>query len=114
MIIICIQEVAARRLGETAARPGSAKARLDATSTVPVCRPIRDSSMPLRIPPTADADADADTARTAADAAAAVVAGTGAIDSTALLQGRRELLIRHDGELYRLRRTRNDKLILTK
>lgn len=112
MIIICIQEVAARRLGETAARPGSAKARLDATSTVPVCRPIRDSSMPLRIPPTADADAD--TARTAADAAAAGVAGTGAIDSTALLQGRRELLIRHDGELYRLRRTRNDKLILTK
>ena len=36
------------------------------------------------------------------------------IDSLRLLQGRRELLIRHGGECYRLRHTRNDKLILTK
>lgn len=35
-------------------------------------------------------------------------------DSTRLLQGRREVLIRHGGECYRLRHTRNDKLILTK
>ncbi len=36
------------------------------------------------------------------------------IDSRRLLQGRRELCIRHGGETYRLRHTRNDKLILTK
>lgn len=36
------------------------------------------------------------------------------IDSTRLLEGRREVLIRHGGEYYRLRHTRNDKLILTK
>jgi hemin uptake protein HemP len=37
-----------------------------------------------------------------------------AIESCALLQGRRELLILHGGDTYRLRHTRNDKLILTK
>lgn len=36
------------------------------------------------------------------------------IDSDDLLRGTRELLIRHGGEVYRLRHTRNDKLILTK
>lgn len=36
------------------------------------------------------------------------------IESHALLRGTRELLIRHGGEVYRLRHTRNDKLILTK
>lgn len=36
------------------------------------------------------------------------------VDSLRLLDGRRELLIRHGNELYRLRHTRNDKLILTK
>lgn len=36
------------------------------------------------------------------------------IDSTRLLQGGRELLIAHAGEEYRLRLTRDDKLILTK
>jgi hemin uptake protein HemP len=35
-------------------------------------------------------------------------------DSAGLLQGGREILIRHGGECYRLRHTRNDKLILTK
>lgn len=34
--------------------------------------------------------------------------------STYLLQGRNEVFIVHGGERYRLRRTRNDKLILTK
>jgi len=38
----------------------------------------------------------------------------GYIDSRTLLQGTRELLIAHAGEEYRLRLTRNDKLILTK
>lgn len=37
-----------------------------------------------------------------------------AIESAALLQGRRELLIRHGVELYRLRLTASNKLILTK
>ena len=36
------------------------------------------------------------------------------LDSRHLLQGQREIVIRHGGELYRLRHTRNDKLILTK
>lgn len=36
------------------------------------------------------------------------------LDSARLLQGKREVLIRHGGECYRLRHTRNDKLILTK
>ena len=36
------------------------------------------------------------------------------IESNKLLRGTREVLIRHGGEVYRLRHTRNDKLILTK
>lgn len=36
------------------------------------------------------------------------------IDSARLLKGQRELYIRHGNECYRLRHTRNDKLILTK
>lgn len=39
---------------------------------------------------------------------------SGLVDSDELLRGGREVLIRHGGELYRLRHTRNDKLILTK
>ena len=38
----------------------------------------------------------------------------GEVDSVRLLHGQRELLIRHGNEVYRLRHTRNDKLILTK
>lgn len=40
--------------------------------------------------------------------------GQSRIDSARLMQGTRELLIAHAGEEYRLRVTRNDKLILTK
>ena len=49
-------------------------------------------------------------------AAAAVVAAAqgGLVESAALLRGASEVLIRHGGEVYRLRHTRNDKLILTK
>ncbi|WP_233198551.1 MULTISPECIES: hemin uptake protein HemP [Luteimonas] len=36
------------------------------------------------------------------------------LDSALLLQGQREVRIRHGNEIYRLRHTRNDKLILTK
>ena len=37
-----------------------------------------------------------------------------AVDSTALLQGRREVPIRHGADTYRLRLTASNKLILTK
>ncbi|MBD8526132.1 hemin uptake protein HemP [Pseudomarimonas arenosa] len=37
-----------------------------------------------------------------------------ALNSRELLRGERELLIFHGDQLYRLRHTRNDKLILTK
>ena len=47
-------------------------------------------------------------------AAFAASAGNALFDSGALLRGCREILIRHGGETYRLRHTRNDKLILTK
>ncbi|MDF2597293.1 MAG: Hemin uptake protein hemP [Methylobacterium brachiatum] len=36
------------------------------------------------------------------------------IVSASLLRGRREIVIRHAGQRYRLRITANDKLILTK
>lgn len=36
------------------------------------------------------------------------------VSSRALLRGGRELIIRHGDTCYRLRHTRNDKLILTK
>lgn len=36
------------------------------------------------------------------------------IDSDVLMQGRREIVIVHDGSNYRLRITSNNKLILTK
>ena len=36
------------------------------------------------------------------------------LESRQLLQGQCEVLIRHGDEVYRLRHTRNDKLILTK
>lgn len=36
------------------------------------------------------------------------------LESRQLLQGRCEVLIRHGDEVYRLRHTRNNKLILTK
>lgn len=51
----------------------------------------------------------ADTRRIEAPLAPAKV-----IESNQLLSSGPELLIRHKGEFYRLRRTRNDKLILTK
>ena len=50
----------------------------------------------------------------APQARAPVARAQAELDSTRLLQGRREVLIRHCVECYRLRNTRNDKLILTK
>lgn len=41
-------------------------------------------------------------------------AGLPRLTSESLLRGSRELLIEHQGELYRLRLTGNNKLILTK
>ena len=61
-------------------------------------------------------DAQAQPRSPLADASApAVPAGAEPVfDSRELLQGGREVVIRHGGECYRLRHTRNDKLILTK
>jgi len=42
------------------------------------------------------------------------LAAPAVVDSAGLLQGAREILIRHGGVCDRLRHTRNDKLILTK
>jgi hemin uptake protein HemP len=39
---------------------------------------------------------------------------SGIIPADLLFQGAQEILIRHKGDLYHLRITRNDKLILTK
>lgn len=47
----------------------------------------------------------------APDASLAAAPG---IDSQDLMRGSRELQIRHGGQVYRLRHTRNDKLILVK
>ncbi len=44
----------------------------------------------------------------------APIAAVPEFESRQLLQGSREVLIRHGGECYRLRHTRNGKLILTK
>lgn len=41
-------------------------------------------------------------------------AGVPGIDSRDLMRGSREVQIRHAGQVYRLRHTRNDKLILVK
>ena len=40
--------------------------------------------------------------------------GPTVLESTSLLNGQREIRIRHGNDTYRLRHTRNDKLILTK
>ena len=40
--------------------------------------------------------------------------GQAEFDSRELMRGGREVLIRHAGQVYRLRHTRNDKLILVK
>jgi hemin uptake protein HemP len=58
---------------------------------------------PLARPPRSD-----DTKLNSADPASAV------IDSNALMAGRREVLIRHGANTYRLRVTASNKLILTK
>lgn len=44
----------------------------------------------------------------------AVASGEETLSSERLLNGRREILIRHGDRVYRLRHTSNDKLILTK
>lgn len=68
-------------------------------------RPLAAAAAPVAVPSIASASA----------ASAVVAAAQGVlVESTALLRGAREVLIRHGGEVYRLRHTRNDKLILTK
>ncbi|GEP57233.1 hemin uptake protein HemP [Reyranella soli] len=43
-----------------------------------------------------------------------ILATDGPVDSTTLMKGRRELIIRHGADTYRLRITASNKLILTK
>jgi hemin uptake protein HemP len=43
-----------------------------------------------------------------------VLATDGPVDSATLMKGRRELIIRHGADTYRLRITASNKLILTK
>lgn len=52
--------------------------------------------------------------RSSVAVAAPAAVSASEVDSSRLLQGRREVVIRHGNEYYRLRHTRNDKLILTK
>jgi hemin uptake protein HemP len=44
----------------------------------------------------------------------ALIPNAKVIDSQSLFEGHREVIIRHEGEIYRLRLTRNGKLILQK
>jgi hemin uptake protein HemP len=50
----------------------------------------------------------------AAPRAAAAGAANVVLDSEALFAGQQTVLIRHQGEVYRLQKTRQGKLILTK
>lgn len=52
--------------------------------------------------------------QTAPPPAAGAEPAPAGFDSRDLMLGRREILIRHAGQTYRLRHTRNDKLILVK
>lgn len=49
-----------------------------------------------------------------APASGPATGGSGHISSRDLFRDRREILIDHEGETYRLRLTKNGKLILTK
>jgi hemin uptake protein HemP len=48
------------------------------------------------------------------DAVSALPMADGLVDSVTLMKGRRELIIRHGADTYRLRITASNKLILTK
>ncbi len=48
------------------------------------------------------------------DIVQSVLATDGPVDSVTLMKGRRELIIRHGADTYRLRITASNKLILTK
>jgi hemin uptake protein HemP len=48
------------------------------------------------------------------DIVPAHLATDGPVDSVTLMKGRRELIIRHGADIYRLRITASNKLILTK
>jgi hemin uptake protein HemP len=67
-------------------------------------------------PPRAKGDTASPAAEFAPPQPASATAGPQAVvlDSVDLLQGRTEILIRHGDETYRLRQTRNGKLILQK
>lgn len=63
----------------------------------------------------ANVDTSADTsAETASPSTRQTLKPPSRVDSQQLFEGQRELIIQHQGEAYRLRITRQDKLILTK
>ena len=64
--------------------------------------------------PKSSANPGAEPSATAQELAPRPKVGTAALDSAALLGSRDEVEIAHQGETYRLRRTRQGKLILTK
>ena len=68
----------------------------------------------LQLKPRTDRSLPAVVTAVAPAASAVTAANALLVESVALLRGAREILIRHGGEVYRLRHTRNDKLILTK
>lgn len=68
----------------------------------------------LSLGPTTDIRFKSRVAAPVGDNAPRAVRAPAGLDSGALLRGTREVLIHHGGEVYRLRHTRNDKLILTK
>lgn len=55
-----------------------------------------------------------DVAGETTDIVPAFLATDGPVDSVMLMKGRRELIIRHGADTYRLRITASNKLILTK
>lgn len=71
------------------------------------------SSLPLALDRSPDSLDDLTSAPAAAsDPASSILAQP--LDSQQLLQGRRELQILHQGQIYRLQQTRQGKLILIK
>ncbi|WP_441817137.1 hemin uptake protein HemP [Lysobacter sp. TAF61] len=68
----------------------------------------------LQLKPRSDRPAPPITAAFDALSASGLTLAASLVESDDLLRGGREVLIRHGDEVYRLRHTRNDKLILTK
>lgn len=64
--------------------------------------------------PFASSEVSSDTGSASHDASGPRPMSARRVESNRLMSGERELVIEHAGQEYRLRVTRNDKLILTK